>query len=109
MSNTNLLILDGNFTNVSAVATALQASGSRAITFTGTRCNLLCDRQFIVVWSDGTHIHAGFYTISAAITGSTRTISAGSLTQVAQLSGITSTSSFVNANFAYTGIPPLLF
>ena len=109
VSGTNVLILDGSFADTAAVEAALEAGGSRAITFAGTDA-IASNRRLMVVWSDGSHTYTSVYTTPVAITGSTRTINAGStisaglLTQIAQLSGITSTSNFVNVNFAYSGV-----
>jgi hypothetical protein len=100
----NIFSLTGSFADSTAVLTAIQSGGSRALTFGSSTA--AAGKDILVVWSDGTLGHVSVVNIGTAAT----TIGAGtladaanttSLTDLVTLTGVTTIASgdFLAANF----------
>ena len=102
IGNGNLIMLSGNFSNVQEATRALEMNGSRQVLpgIAGSTV-LPAGSQFMVVWDDDSHTYVGVYTTGRTITPNSQGFSGGSLTQIAQLSGLPSVNSFTNSNFSY--------
>jgi len=97
----NIIVLTGaTFANAAAVQTAIEAGGTRVLTFgSATTAN----DDIIVVWSDGTLGHIS--TVNIASGATTITATNATVADFATLTGITSIAAgdFVAGNFAFIG------
>ena len=95
----NIIVLTGaTFTNAAAAQTAIEAGGSRALTFAS---NTTAADDIILVWSDGTLGHISLVNIASA--AATITAANATIADAATLVGVTSIAAgdFVAANFAF--------
>lgn len=79
---TNVFAIDGTFANAAALETAIEAGGTRQITLTAAGA---VDDDYLVVWSDGTNSHVGYYNQGTA---ATTFAAAGTYTEIATLTGV---------------------
>jgi len=92
----NVFVLTGTtFANAAAVATAVQAGGTRVITL---GANSAANDDYLLVWSDGTDAYVSGY-LNA--TGTATALAGGTMTQLAKLVGLTSVDTLGSANFAF--------
>ena len=94
----NIISLAGaTFANAAAVQTAIEAGGSRALTFNSATT---AGDDILVVWSDGTLGHVSAVNIASA--APTITAANATVTDLVTLTGVTSIASgdFLAANFA---------
>jgi hypothetical protein len=93
----NIISLAGaTFANAAAVQTAIEAGGSRALTFNSATT---AGDDILIIWSDGTLGHVSAVNIASAAT--TITAANATVTDLVTLTGVTSIASgdFLAANF----------
>lgn len=92
----NVFVLTGTtFATAAAVATAVQAGGTRVITLGG---NSAANNDYLLVWSDGTDSYVSAY-LNA--TGTATALAGGTMTQLVKLTGLASVDTLTSANFAF--------
>jgi len=93
----NVIVLTGTFANAAAVQTAIEAGGTRALTFAN---NTAANNDIFIVWSDGVLGH--FSNVNIASAASTITAANATVADHVTLTGITSIAAgqFVAANFS---------
>ncbi|HVS51478.1 MAG TPA: hypothetical protein VHD62_03915 [Opitutaceae bacterium] len=96
----NVVVLTGTFANAAAAKTAIEAGGSRAITWNAAPA---ANADFVLVWSDGTNTHVS--TVNDANTSADTALEAGdaTITDLAVLNGINTIAAgnFVASNFSF--------
>ena len=90
----NVIVLDGTFANAAAVETAIEAGGTRQLTFT---TNIGTTDDIVVVWTNGTNAFVSTYADPG--TAAATLAAACTLTPLLQLSGVTSVDNFSSNNF----------
>lgn len=91
----NVIVISGTFASSAALETAIEAAGSRQLTFASA--NAIGD-DVIIVWTDGTNGHVGFYNAADA---ATTLGAAGTYTELVTLTGVTSVDALASANFQF--------
>jgi hypothetical protein len=99
-SNFDILVLSGDFADTSAVETALEVGGSRALTSDDAVGNYTADDAFLVMYDDGTDSYLGYFSFGTD-PGDDATFTAGDLTVVnlVKFTGIADATTFVSNNF----------
>jgi len=90
----NVIVLDGTFANAAAVETAIEAAGTRQLTFATAPAQ---NDDFVIVWTNGTNAFVSTY--NDGVGGATTMGAAGTLTNLLQLSGVASVDNFSSNNF----------
>jgi Ca2+-binding RTX toxin-like protein len=96
---TNVVVLDGTFTSVAAMITAIGgSSGSTKLT---EAASFTANSDLVVVWTDGTNSHVSL--VNDANSGSDAAMLDTDLTatEVVTLSGVTSVAAYTAANFSF--------
>lgn len=91
----NVVVLTGTFASAAAMETAIEAAGSRQLTFGAA---LTAGDDVVIVWSDGTNGHVGTYNDAV---GATTLGATGTYSEVLTLTGVTSVDSIASANFLF--------
>jgi len=99
-SNFDILVLSGDFADTSAVETALEVGGSRALTSDDATAGYLAKDAFLVMYDDGTDSYLGYFSFGTD-PGDDETFTAGDLTVVnlVKFTGIADATTFVSNNF----------
>jgi len=99
-SNFDILVLSGDFADTSAVETALEVGGSRALTSDDANGAYTADDAFLVMYDDGTDSYLGYFSFGTD-PGDDATFTAGDLTVVnlVKFTGIADATTFVSNNF----------
>jgi hypothetical protein len=92
----NVFAINGTFANATALQTAIEAGGSRQLTFAN---QTTANDDILVVWSDGTDAYYGWVNIGSAAT--TITATNATFTGIATLAGVTDVSTLAAANFLF--------
>lgn len=96
-SATNVLVLDAVYANAAAVATAIAAGGSTALT--NTTANT-ANNDYVIAWTDGTNSHLSLVN-NATVTATAWAAASATLTEVATLVGVTTVAGLAAADFAF--------
>ncbi len=91
----NVVVLSGTFTSVETMEAAIEAAGSRQLTFA---TGLSIGDDVVIVWSDGADSHVGTYNAAA---GATTLSATGTYTEVLTLSGVPSVNAIASENFLF--------
>jgi len=92
----NIFVIDGTFASAAALQTAIEAGGSRQLTFANATT---ANDDILVAWTDGTTGHFGWVNIGSAAT--TITASNATYTDIATLTGVADVTSLASANFMF--------
>jgi hypothetical protein len=90
----NVFVIGGTFASAATLQTALEAGGTRQLTFAAAT---VASDDFLVAWSDGTDGYFGWLNVTSEAT--TITSGASTFTSLATLTGVTDVSGMVAANF----------
>lgn len=91
----NIIAISGTFTSAALMEAAIEATGSRQLTFSTA---LVANEDIVVAWTDGTNGHVGFYTNAV---GATTLGADGTYTELVTLTGVTSVDALASANFQF--------
>ena len=89
-----IFAMGSTFASSAALETAIEAGGASAITLGAAST---AGDDYLVLWSDGTNSHVGFYN---AGTAATTFAASGTYTELATLTGVAAVAAYVSANFA---------
>jgi len=92
----NVFAITGTFANAAALQTAIEAGGTRQLTFANATT---AGDDILVAWSDGTDAYYGWVNIASAAT--TITATNATFTGIATLTGITDVSTLTAGNFLF--------